>query len=63
MIATSNRPVRRKNLPAVDLNIPLRLEVQLPVALQHERRAREEFNLDPDFVNLRKSTTVEHFKQ
>jgi hypothetical protein len=31
--------------------------------LLRQRRAREEFGLDPDFVDLRKGSTVERFEQ
>ena len=31
--------------------------------LLRQRRAREEFGLDPDFVDLRGKSTVERFKQ
>jgi hypothetical protein len=31
--------------------------------LLRQRRAREEFGLDPDFVDIRDKSTVERFKQ
>jgi hypothetical protein len=31
--------------------------------LLRQRRAREEFGLDPEFVDLRKASTVENFEQ
>ncbi len=41
----------------------LRVELDRYWDLLRQRRAREEFGLDPDFVDLRSEGTVEHFEQ
>jgi len=41
----------------------LRVELDRYWDLLRQRRAREEFGLDPDFVDLRSEGTVEHFDQ
>ncbi len=41
----------------------LRVELDRYWDLLRQRRAREEFGLDPDFVDLRGEGTVEHFEQ
>jgi len=41
----------------------VRVELDRYWDLLRQRRAREEFNLDPDFVAMRDSKTVEGFEQ
>jgi hypothetical protein len=41
----------------------IRVELDRYWDLLRQRRAREEFELDPDFVGLRGANTVENFKQ
>jgi hypothetical protein len=41
----------------------VRVELDRYWDLLRQRRAREEFGLDPDFVELRDSKTVEDFEQ
>ena len=41
----------------------VRVELDRYWDLLRQRRAREEFGLDPDFVDIRSDKTVEHFEQ
>ena len=41
----------------------IRVELDRYWDLLRQRRAREEFGLDPDFAELRDEGTVEHFEQ
>jgi predicted nuclease with TOPRIM domain len=41
----------------------VRVELDRYWDLLRQRRAREEFGLDPDFAELRDADTVEHFEQ